>query len=110
MSASLPFPFPTRWSTCSVSDLNDGFANRDLDRCLTNEPAITFGDPVCGNGIREGDEVCDCGSSEFALVSSKKQQHHTTVIASFPVSTPQLFSHIVKKKVGEWRLGTRLLQ
>ena len=41
-------------------------------------------------------------------------------VASFPVSIPQLFSHIVnfhivkllhvcKKKAGEWRLGTRLV-
>ena len=68
MSASLPFPPPTNWSSCSVSDLNAGF-DRGLGRCLTNEPTVTVGDPVCGNGIREGDEVCDCGSSEFGLVS-----------------------------------------
>ena len=69
MSASLPFPPPTRWSSCSVSDLNDGFDLRNLDRCLDNEPIMTVGDPVCGNGIQEGDEVCDCGSPEFELVS-----------------------------------------
>ena len=64
MAAVSGFPPPTRWSSCSVSDLNDGFTMHNLDRCLFNEPSMTVGDPVCGNGIRERDEICDCGSLE----------------------------------------------
>lgn len=62
MSAVSGFPPPNQWSNCSVGDLIDGYVTRNLDECLFNEPTMTVGDPVCGNGIREGDEVCDCGS------------------------------------------------
>ena len=57
-------PPPSSWSTCSRDQLNDGFTRLNLDRCLCNQPEMTVGDPVCGNGIREGDEVCDCGSPQ----------------------------------------------
>ena len=61
MASVINFPSATHWSDCSRSDLNTGITFRNLDRCLMNEPSITVGDPVCGNGIREGDEMCDCG-------------------------------------------------
>ena len=64
MAAISGFPPPTSWSSCSVSDLNSGFTTRSTGRCLSNIPTVTVGDPVCGNGIREGDEVCDCGSAQ----------------------------------------------
>ena len=66
MSAILGFPSPTMWSTCSVNDLNNGLNNLNLGRCLDNEPTTTVEDPVCGNGIREGDEVCDCGTQQVS--------------------------------------------
>ncbi len=54
----------TSWSSCSVAFLNAGFElSNPLNRCLDNEPSMTVADPVCGNSLREGNEVCDCGSS-----------------------------------------------
>ena len=61
MAAVAGFPPPTNWSDCSLSDLNTGFTAHNTDRCLTNEPTMNVADPVCGNGVRESDEICDCG-------------------------------------------------
>ena len=61
MNAVLGFIPPTKWSNCSLVYLRDGINNRNLGVCLTNDPAVTVGTPVCGNGILEGNEICDCG-------------------------------------------------
>ena len=68
MAAVSGFPQPISWSQCSVDDLNDGFTLYNLGTCLNNEPTETVGDPVCGNGIREDDEVCDCGSPQVGVI------------------------------------------
>ena len=64
MAATTKFPPATEWSSCSISDIKEGFKKYSLDRCLFNEPSMMVGDHVCGNGIREGSEICDCGSRQ----------------------------------------------
>ena len=63
MAAISRFPLPTLWSSCSVADLGVLYG-RNGDSCLFNTPTTQVGDPVCGNGIREGNELCDCGSPQ----------------------------------------------
>ena len=62
MAAFVSFPPPTLWSNCSRMDLAFGFSFFGIDECLFNNPEITVADPVCGNGIKERQEECDCGT------------------------------------------------
>ena len=64
MAARSSFPPPTRWSSCSRDDLMQGFTMFNLDHCLSNQPSMSVADESCDNGIREGNEVCDCGSAQ----------------------------------------------
>ena len=57
----------TEWTDCSISDLNAGIAV-GVDVCLHNMPTTIVGDPICGNMIREGDEICDCGTPEVVVI------------------------------------------
>ena len=35
-----------------------------MQNLMNNFTWQIFGDPSCGNGIREGEKVCDCGTPE----------------------------------------------
>lgn len=67
MSATVTSPDPLMWSNCSIRELQQGLEIQGLGSCLTNDPVIVFTDPLCGNGIRETGEACDCGSQEVGL-------------------------------------------
>ena len=58
--------YSTLWSTCSVVSAN---AALDSFQCLLNTPTAVWGvDPVCGNGVVEADEACDCGATDCRWV------------------------------------------
>ena len=78
MAAIITFNPPTRWSQCSIDDLNTGFTGpRNLDRCLFNEPTTVVGDLSCGNGIQDEGEDCDCGSPQ---VGPRLHNKHCSLI------------------------------
>ncbi|KAK3698442.1 hypothetical protein QZH41_010011 [Actinostola sp. cb2023] len=54
-----PSPRILGFSNCSLNGLR-----RVSDRCLYNVPTKAI-NSKCGNGIREGDEECDCGTPEM---------------------------------------------
>ncbi|XP_065665338.1 adhesion G protein-coupled receptor L4-like isoform X2 [Hydra vulgaris] len=49
----------TGFSKCNIDVLN-----KNVYECLANYPSTQLG-KICGNGIREDDEQCDCGTLEM---------------------------------------------
>lgn len=86
MAAVSGIPPSTEWSDCSKQDLEEGFLLYNLNWCLTNEPNITDAHPMCGNGIREGDEACDCGNQEVRLY---------IVLAMHKFNTPYTYRNVL---------------
>lgn len=61
MAAVIATPYAQTFSNCSSAELKTGFT-QGLGSCLNNIPTKLFTNPICGNGIRESGEQCDCGS------------------------------------------------
>ena len=64
--AAFASSFPhTKWSSCSLSDLNTGFNRFNTDRCLSNLPTTSVGNSVSVNDIREGEKIYKSESAAF---------------------------------------------
>lgn len=74
-SSSSTSEWPTQWSNCSqlyIDNLFDGTPaayGTTLPTCLENVPTREWTNAsVCGDGIRNGNEQCDCGIDDCAVV------------------------------------------
>ena len=60
----------TLWSSCSYDEFDKLLSERKTLSCLKSDvPKTIYAHAICGNGILEGSENCDCGSVEVSSPS-----------------------------------------
>lgn len=67
MAAKFIIPPPTKWSQCSRDQLATGLSDKNLNKCLKNQPTHSIEDPQCGNGLLDPGEHCDCGPASVSV-------------------------------------------
>ena len=76
MASTAGFTPPDDWSQCSRDTLESMVPKW---KCLddTPQPELIYGEPVCGNGLLERGEDCDCGTQDQDKCDSGKQSFGT---------------------------------
>ena len=77
MSAHVNREPATVFSNCSVDGLQKTLA-RGLGTCLFDVPKLLFGGSVCGDGITQHGEECDCGTLEDCISLGHNCCDHVT--------------------------------
>ena len=92
MDASGSFGYPRDFATCSANWMKYFIENdygSSVPACLENVPTGVWSGavPVCGDGIREAGEACDCGGHPCALVDPCCDGATCQLIPSAPCSS-----------------------
>ena len=81
----------TLWSACSYDAFSELLNDPKALSCLkTTVPNTIYSHAICGNGIREGSEQCDCGS---VVVSSSPVHVMPWCICQYVCIWSRLITH-----------------